>query len=231
MKKTFKQALFLKLDDLLFSRTNKEEDNNVRFKTTYNSQHGDLREIISRRWFLLTSDPTIKNVVSSNPSITFQRSRSFRDSVTSSHFDLRDNLEAQPGTFPCGSCAYCNNLDTRSSVLLPDGTTWTSRHHVDCTSRGIVYLLDCPCGAFYVGITRREFHRPIYDHVYAASIGYYKSPIGRHVALVQNYSSVHLTLIPLTHIRPNPRGGDWERMLLRAEARWIFRLKVLTPQF
>lgn len=91
-------------------------------------------------------------------------------------------------------------------------------------TKGIIYLLDCPCGCFYVGLTRREFSKRIYDHVYTATIGYYKSPIGKHIALAHSYAKVHLTFVPLSHIPPSPRGGDWEKKLLRTEARWIFRL-------
>lgn len=65
--------------------------------------------------------------------------------------------------------------------------------------------------------------------MYAASIGYYKSPIGRHIALVHGYEKVHFTFIPLSHIPPSPRGGDWEKLLLLAEARWIYRLNALNP--
>lgn len=181
---------------------------------------------MSRYWFLLTSDPIIKNYVSVKPSITFPRSRSFRD-LTSSHFDPVDNATNQLGTFKSGACAYCDNLDTRSSAKLPDGTTWHSR-----TLCGLFYqgdsVLNCACGAFYVGITRREFHGRIYHHVYLAFISYYKSPIGRHVTFGHNYKHVHLTFIPLTHIFLDPRGGDWERLLFQAEAWWIFKLKALT---
>lgn len=70
------------------------------------------------------------------PSITFPRSKSFRD-LTSSHFDPVDNATNQLGTFKCGACAYCDNLDTQSSAKLPGGTV---AHYVDCSTRGIVYL-------------------------------------------------------------------------------------------
>lgn len=63
----------------------------------------------------------------------------------------------------------------------------------------------------------------------AGSIGYYKSAIGKHIAFAHNYARTHITFVPLTHIPPNPRGGDWEQSLLRAEARWIHRLKALVP--
>lgn len=182
----------------------------VHFITTINSQQHEFKSILSRYWFLLTSNPVVANFVSKYPFLTFRRSRSFRDCLTTSHFDPSSTSDHTVGTFRCGSCAYCDNLDTRSMIQLPDGMTWTSRHHVDCNKRGIVYLLNCPCGAFYLGITPREFHRQMCDHVYAANIGYHKPAIGKHVASVHNYAHTHITFIPLMDIPPNPRGGDWE---------------------
>lgn len=195
--------------------------------TTFNKKY--FKQFYLNIGFFLLLTLFVKNFVLSKPSIIFCKSRSFRDSLTASHFDSLEGPKSTSGTYPCGSCAYCTNLDKRSSVTLPDGTTWTSHHYVNCTSRGIVYLLNCPSGAFYVGITRREYHKSIHDHVYATSIGYYKFSIGKHIALAHNYASVHLTFVTLVHIPPNPRGGDWKQTLLQAEARWIFRLKALTP--
>lgn len=40
-----------------------QDDTNVRFITTFNSQQKDLKTILSKYWFLLTSDPVIKNFV------------------------------------------------------------------------------------------------------------------------------------------------------------------------
>lgn len=141
-----------------------------------------------------------------------------------SHFNDPGAVNLVAGTFPCGSCNYCQNLDTLTSLTLPDGSTWMSRHHVDCNSKGVVYLLNCTCGDFYVGITRHELHRCIYDHVYAASICYYKSPVGRHMAFVQNCKPEPLTYVHLTLVPPDPRGCDWERILLQKEVRWIYHL-------
>lgn len=168
--------------------------------------------------------------MSDHPSVNFPKERSLRDNLTSSKFSKPlSNPDMPVGTFPCSSYSYCQHQDTRSVLILPDGTVWRRHPYIDCNSKGIVYLLNCPCGAFYVGITRREFHRRIYDHVYEADISYYKSPIGKHIAFVHNNATQHLTFVPLTYIPLNPRGGDWECQLLEAEARWIYRLKVLSP--
>lgn len=57
----------------------------------------------------------------------------------------------------------------------------------------------CPCGAYYVGKIRRKISQRVYDHTYAAAIGYYKSTIGKHFALQHNYKVEPITFIPLTH--------------------------------
>lgn len=47
-------------------------DNLVRFITTYNIQHSDIKHIMSKYWFLLTSDSVSNHYVSPDPSITFR---------------------------------------------------------------------------------------------------------------------------------------------------------------
>lgn len=200
----------------------------MRFITTYNDQHHVIKKILAKHWHLLTSDAIVTNYVPSAPAITFRKSRSFKDHLTSSHFE-HVTLNSNTGTVPCGACNYCENLDTRSSLILPDGTTWRSRSLVSCKTKGIIYLINCPWGAFYVGVTKREFSRRIYEHLYASGIGYYKSPIGRHIALEHAYSPTHLTFVPLAHVPQNPRVGNWEKSLLQEETRWIHRLKASTP--
>lgn len=66
-----------------------------------------------------------------------------------------------------------------------------------------VYLLLCPCTSFYIGKTRREFRRKMYEHRYYASIGFFKSPIGRHFVFDLGYKLDHLMFVPLCHI-PTP---------------------------
>lgn len=98
-----------------------------------------------------------------------------------------------------------------------------------CNTQGVVYLLQCPCKAFIVGKTRREFWRRIYDHTYATSVGYFKSPIGRHIALDHNYKFDGFSCLPLCIILRHMQGGNWDQRILQAETRWIFHLNACTP--
>lgn len=129
----------------------------------------------------------------------------------------------------CGGYEYCPYLDTRSRATLLNNIRWCSRHFVGCKTPGIIYLLQCTCGAFYVGKTRREFPRCIYDHVYAGKIGYFKSLIGRHIALDHNYKFEGFKFLPLQRIYQDSRGGDWDQKILQKESRWIFQLRSNLP--
>lgn len=135
LKKTYKPAFGLKHDKLLFSAPIwRPQEDLVRFITNYNSELGDLKSIMLHYCFLLTSDLIVRNNISGYPTITFCKFRFLRDSLTTSHFvDPSRSFYPTSGTSPCGSCSYCSNLDTRSSLTFPNGTTWKSCSSVTMT--------------------------------------------------------------------------------------------------
>lgn len=138
-------------------------------------------------------------------------------------------MTIQPSTTPCGNCPYCIYLDTRTRAVLPGGISWRARNLVSCTIKGIVYLLQCLCDSYYVGKTQREFWCRIYDHIYATSFGYFKSPIGRHMALQHSYNFDGFSFLPLSVIPEDSRRGDWDKNLLQIESKWIFQLNACQP--
>lgn len=169
-------------------------------------------------------DPILSNYVTMGPSITYRRSTSIKDALVHSHFTDKSLLpSSRVRIFPCGGCGACDSLDTRSTAVLPGGYRWTQRHHITCTTLGIIYLLQCTCNAFYVGKTRRAFNIRMLEHITAAQAGYFRTAIGRHIELNHNYESkasysYHCPQSP--HMR---EGGLGPRTT--SECKWIFRLK------
>lgn len=53
---------------------------------TYSGQHQSIRSILKKYWFLLTEDPILSQYVAAQPSITYRRSKSLKDSLVHSHF-------------------------------------------------------------------------------------------------------------------------------------------------
>lgn len=103
------------------------------------------------------------------------------------------------------------------------------RHFANCKTQGVVYLMQCQCGAFYVGKTRQEFRKRVDKHMQSMQIGNLYLPLGRHVARYHNYRlpSVNFTVLDRIHLPL--RGGDWNKVLLQREMRWIRYLRATTP--
>lgn len=205
-----------------------KNDSITRCILTYSNHSKAIQGILLKYWSLLTNDTILTNYVTTKPSITFRRCACLRDNLVRSHYrsDLGDPIIK--GTVPCGGCGACSSLDTHDRVKLPNGKSWTSRHLATCSTMG-VYLLQCPCHSFYVGKTSRTWRTRILEHLDSAKSGYYRTAIGRHVAITHNYNFQGFKFLPLAVIPPPERGGDWSKLLLQQESKWIFRLNATSP--
>lgn len=197
---------------------------------TFSNQHQAIRLIFEKYWFLLKEDSVLSGYMADRPSITYRRARSLRDELVRSHFvDSTTRLSDPPTTTPCGSCEACPFVDTRGRVTLPNGELWVQKHSASCHTTGVIYWLQCVCGDFYVGKTRRSFSTRIREQVTAATSGFFGTVIGRHFALKHDYCFMGLKFLPLMVLPRYDRGGDWDRLLLQTEARWIFCLRADHP--
>lgn len=135
---------------------------------------------------MLTQDPFLVNISPITLVLPIGSVNSLRELLVSIHFtEITPGNVAASSTTPCGACSYCQLLDTRTVATFLGDMQWKVQLPVTCNTQGIVDRLQCPCNAYYVSKTRRDFCRRIYDHTYAASIGYFMSTIGRHIALEQ----------------------------------------------
>lgn len=229
IKRAYKKATTFTRDEALFGRRHKEPSSTVRLITTYNSQHNKVKEILNRHWYLLTNDAILNKYVKNYPEITFRRAKSIRDKVTRSHFDTLNGVgESQGqtnGTWKCEKCDFCSWIYVNQSMYLPNGKMHTIHHFVDCQTIGIVYIMFCICGAFYIGKTKRQFWRRIKDHIYYGHSNKLNTPIGRHIALAHKWDTSVVKFAALERIIPDERGGDFDKKILQREARWIFSLQ------
>lgn len=188
----------------------------------FSSQSQTIRNIISKYWVLLTDDPILGKYFGPKPSITYRRNMSLRDSPVRSHFIDPSSRPSQiRGVFPCGNCEACKFSRYSHPRYL---TSWSQRHLVNCLTMGVIYLLQCGiCDAFYK--TSIAFRTRILEHMTSATSGYFRTAIGCHFALAHNYTHHGIKFLPLMVIPPPDREGNWDQALLRAEAKWIFRIK------
>lgn len=93
--------------------------------------------------------------------------------------------------------------------ILPNGKPYYSKQRLTCDTEDVIYLMLCQCGQFYIGKTKRQFRRQVYDHVYAVRNGKTRTSISIHVGFKHNYNPIMMTFIGLEKVHKNPRGNDW----------------------
>lgn len=89
------------------------------------------------------------------------------------------------------------------------------------------YLLFCKCWCYYVGKTKLEFWRRIYQHMARICKRDTELSMGTHMALVHNEWILRVKILALDCIHPSPRGDDINKTLLQRELRWIHNIKPL----
>lgn len=178
-------------------------------------------------WFLLSQNPVLSHYISDfralrMEDLSFSKIYWFLVTMRSQATQIYVLKKALLPVEVVNNWTY---LVLRTSAILPGGKEWKYRHLVGCDTKGII--------DYYGGKTSREFMIYMHnDHFCAVKIGFFKSIIGRHdLPFDHQYCFYRFKLPPLTRVYYNPRGGDWEKAILKVEARWIFNLKAhISPQ-
>lgn len=135
-----------------------------------------------------------------------------------------------PGTFPCLSCAQCNNVQKGCEFSHPrTSKKYNIQGHFNRNSSYVIYLIKCPCGLGYVGETTQWIKDRISQHKYTIRNNKLDLPIPSHFALHRHSLSQWKFQI-IDWIPPPRRGGDRIKILKSCEIQWIFRLETLHPR-
>ncbi|OCT65353.1 hypothetical protein XELAEV_18041592mg [Xenopus laevis] len=124
----------------------------------------------------------LKEVIGNCPQITYRQSKNLKDRLIQSHYK-------NPST------KFLGRLDTNEYII---------KQFMNCTTTGVIYVMECACGKRYVGKTKREFRR-----------------CGRYNG-VMKFTAVE-------HIKSTTRIGDIDNKLLQCEAEWIYWLNTKVP--
>ncbi|KAG9487341.1 hypothetical protein GDO78_007287 [Eleutherodactylus coqui] len=59
-----------------------------------------------------------------------------------------------PGCMECGRCVFCPHVDlTNTSANPTDGKSYHIKQHINCCSKGIIYIVYRSCMKIYIGKT------------------------------------------------------------------------------
>ena len=105
-------------------------------------------------------------------------------------------------------------------MIFTDGTGWELRGFTNCNTSGVVYLITCPCGLQYVGMTTRKVKLRISEH--RSIIRYHKQSTKLTAHLLEmNHTADDVKWVVLEALMP---WNDLEKRLFEREQRWVFRL-------
>lgn len=225
LRKAFNKAARQSRTTLLYKQKSIPLSQPVRFITHYSRNHNKVRNVLVKHWSLLTNDPILSKYINSKPDITYKRSRSLRDKITSSHYTTHQTQHVSSnGMTRCGKCSFCLWIREGSTFVLPNGENFPPNFHTDCSTQGVIYLMTCQCQAFYVGKTIRNFRCRIRDHVYYSAEGKMVTSVSRHLDLYHKFDTTVVSFIALAVVPKDTRGSNWDKQILQREALWIERL-------
>lgn len=153
---------------LLRKNTRPQNNGQIFFSTQYSTKSYEIKNIIKKNWGILQSDPTLKSVFPVPPMFSFRRAPTLKDKLVRSHLSpTRPTtwLQRPKGTYPCGSCRHCLHIDKSTSFQDPcTDKLYELRHYANCNTTFVVYRLECECGCFYIGRTKRRLKDRLAEH-------------------------------------------------------------------
>lgn len=231
LRKAYNKALNRDRTSLFHSKIKPNPDQQTtKFITKYSAQHQQLRICMAKHWHLLSEDLKLQQYVRKTPEIVFQKSPSIGDKLTASHYRPKCRKDTLPkGTHPCGQCTYCPWIQTGTSLCLPNAERFGPRCYATCNTPGVIYLMKCRCGAFYVGKMICPLKKRFYDHICYSQSAKMLTPVSRHLGLYHRFDTTMIQFIVLEVVPQDPCGGNWDKRILQKETYWIERLEVTKP--
>lgn len=139
-------------------------------------------------------------------------------------------LQRPIGTYPCGNCNHCTNIDKSTSFRdFQTGKQYNLRSFANCNTCYVVYKLECECGHFYIGRTKRRLKDRLAEHKRAIRKNDPQYPMAIHFNTAGHTNINKLKCMVIETVLNSQRGGDQLKYLLQRETFWIVNLKATEP--
>lgn len=194
---------------------------------SYSPMFNRIKREIKKLWPILNTGSSSLAL----PSFAIKRRRNLRDSLVHTMREPSKNESENTiwgankpmGHTPCGGCSMCAQTTRSKSIEIGWHTPWQQRSFTNCKSKGVIYLITCPCTLRYVGMTTREVKTRLIEHKSCIRTKKLTAPLVNHF-VKKGHKQEDFTWTILEKLTPPRRGGDFGKMLLKREQLWIFRL-------
>ncbi|XP_041440270.1 uncharacterized protein LOC121400667 [Xenopus laevis] len=238
VKKVMEEVKSIPRKELLQkSRQVRQKDNRSMFVSKFVRHSKNIEKVIKKYWPVLQRDKTFGKLFKDPPRFCYRKGMSIRDMLCPSELPIEKKQMflgiQKKGTFPCLNCVCCASIIKGSSINHPTkGNKLNLNDYATCESKGVIYMLKCPCGLVYVGQTIRNVKTRIKEH--KGDIRNYKpgsqtdTTVARHFNEAK-HSHGQLKWVVLEVVQPLSRGGNFKQKMLQREAKWISKLNSLAP--
>lgn len=132
-----------------------DDKTSLPFVPTFSVQHRSIKKLIQKHWHLLGGDQVLKNILPAKPRTVFKGASSIGNRIAPSVQGppkvFRCFFQHFTGYYPCRKCQVCSLNRCKDRKICSFVSTSTSRAFevepfITCSSEGVVYLIQWPCG-------------------------------------------------------------------------------------
>ncbi|CAH2300460.1 Hypothetical predicted protein, partial [Pelobates cultripes] len=206
----------------------------------FNNKSKEIQKIIRKHWHILEHDEKLSKIIPEKPSVIFRGAPNFK-SILTTNFTKETKSNNSVSFFPQSlgfyKCKNCNVCKTADPTMPPKITEFTSnktkttfkiKEFITCNTKNVIYLLQCPCGFQYVGMTTRCLKIRLGEHCRNIKNGYLNHSLSKHF-LIHNKDPKMLKYMGIKKCSLPWRGGDIKNILGKIEMEWVYKLQTLTP--
>lgn len=206
----------------------------IRCISTFSDQWENVKRILSNSWNILKADRDLTSVLPHRPTMIARRAESLSDILVHSHFTeskpVRTHfLSPTVGSYKCFKCEACKYMAPTKEFMNSDSTrTYKIKQFINCRTSGVIYVGICSCPKLYVGKTFRELRKRVLEHIGTITRNV-DTPLARHIRDFHRSNTQAIKFFGIEKVQLGTRKGDIDKVLLRKECQWIYRLRTKSP--
>lgn len=177
----------------------------------------------------MQSDPALSPAFNEPPLFAIRRAPTLGDKLVKNYLPgkrTRPFFQQPIGTFQCGACNHCSHINKNKTFQDSERKkTFHCRNYANCNTTHVIYRLDCECGCFYIGLTKRRLRDRFAEHKYAIRTENPNYPMAVHFKSSTQCNINSLKVMAIEVISLSKKGGDKLKILSQRETFWIETLK------
>ena len=213
----------------------RSHENSLFLITTYHPTFNEVNRVVSSNMDLLDKSSSTRPALQAKLIRGYRRCKNLRDILVRAKLKPLPDPNILPtrtdNTCRRAHCAYCTKLDRTGRInAVATKRNYTTRTKVSCLCTNLIYAIVCrKCGKTYIGQTKRRFMDRMMEHFRNVRQNCQTHIVSRHYTRPDHEGISDMILYILEFIPAHPNSATAATMRIRAEKKWIFRLRTQVP--